>query len=121
MADIKDRAREYIAKHSEHSEVFGQTFVAVDTLTAMIEFAEQETKELKEQIAELSKHIVELQNDKGELTDKVKELEAQIEEMKQCGNCGNGTIGNCEHCKRKPKQKSTDTDDYWRLKEIKEK
>lgn len=47
MADIKDRAREYLAKHSEYSEVFGQTFVAVDTLTAMVEFAEQETKELK--------------------------------------------------------------------------
>lgn len=52
---------------------------------------------------------------------RIKELEAQIEKMKQCSNCGNGTIGNCEHCKRKPKQKSTDTDDYWRLKEIKEK
>ena len=49
------------------------------------------------------------------------ELEAQIEKMKQCGNCENGTIGNCEHCKRRPNQKSTDTDDYWRLKEIKEK
>ena len=47
MADIKDRAREYIAKHSEYNEVFGQTFVAVDTLTAMVDFAEQETKELK--------------------------------------------------------------------------
>ena len=45
MADIKDRAREYIAEHSEYSEVFGQTFIAVDTLTAMVEFAEQELKE----------------------------------------------------------------------------
>ena len=53
MADIKDRAREYIAKHSEYSEVFGQTFVAVDTLTAMVEFAEQETKALKEQIGKM--------------------------------------------------------------------
>ena len=59
MADIKDRAREYLAEHSEYSEVFRQTFVAVDTLTAMVEFAEQETKELK----------------------------AQIEKMKCCGNC----------------------------------
>jgi hypothetical protein len=62
-----------------------------------------------------------LQKQNGELTDKVKELEAQIEKMKQCGNCGNGTIGNCEYCKRKPKQKSTDTNDYWKLREIKEK
>lgn len=50
MADIKDRAREYLAEHSEYSEVFGQTFVAVDTLTAMVDFVEQETKELKEEI-----------------------------------------------------------------------
>jgi hypothetical protein len=47
MADIKDRAREYLAKHSEYSEVFGGTFIAVDTFTAMVDFAEQETKELK--------------------------------------------------------------------------
>lgn len=59
MNDIESRAREYLAEHSEYSEVFGQTFVAVDTLTAMVEFAEQETKELKE----------------------------QIEKMKCCGNC----------------------------------
>ena len=45
MADIKDRAREYLAEHSEYSEVFGETFVAVDTLTAMVDFAEQFLKE----------------------------------------------------------------------------
>lgn len=67
-----------------------------------------------------AEQILSLQKQNGELTDKVNELEQQIEKMKQCGNCGNGTIGNCEHCKRKPKQKSTDTADYWRLKEIKE-
>ena len=61
MADIKDRAREYLSEHSEYSEVFGKTFVAVDTLTAMVEFTEQETKELK----------------------------AQIEKMKVCQNCDN--------------------------------
>ena len=72
MADIKDRAREYLAKHSEYSEVFGQTFVAVDTLTAMVDFAEQETKELK----------------------------AQIEKMKCCGNC---TKGNCVNIGQKGK------------------
>jgi intein-encoded DNA endonuclease-like protein len=56
MADIKDRAREYLAKHSEYSEVFRQTFIAVDTLTAMVDFAEQETKELKEQIEKMKRH-----------------------------------------------------------------
>ena len=53
MADIKDRAREYLAKNSEYNEVYGEFFVAVDTMTAMIEFAEQETKELKEQIEKM--------------------------------------------------------------------
>ena len=41
----------------------------------------------------LWKRIAQLQNDKGELTDKCKELEAQIEKMKCCGNCAkNGHI-----------------------------
>ena len=35
----------------------------------------------EKQIAELSKHIVELQNDKGELIDRCRELEAQIEKL----------------------------------------
>ena len=35
----------------------------------------------------LSQHILELQADKGNLTDRVKELEAQIEKMKCCENC----------------------------------
>ena len=70
MADIKDRAREYLAEHSEYSEAFGQTFVAVDTLTAMVDFAEKETKE----------------------------LEAQIDKMKCCFNCKHSRT-EYEHCK----------------------
>ena len=50
MNDIENRAREYIAEHSEYSEVFGQNFVAVDTLTAMVEFSKQETKEKSSRI-----------------------------------------------------------------------
>jgi hypothetical protein len=53
----------------------------------------------------LSKHILELQKQKGELTDKVKELEAQVEKMKCCGNCRfsesdklNGTFCHREGC-----------------------
>lgn len=50
----------------------------------------------------LSQHILELQAYKGELIDKVKELEVQNEKMKCCGNCewrakdvcnGNNTCG----------------------------
>ena len=37
----------------------------------------------------LSQHILDLQKDKGELTDRVKELEAQIEKMKNWCNCKN--------------------------------
>lgn len=61
MADIKDRAREYLAEHSEYSEAFGQTFVAVDTLTAMVDFAEQETKDLKEEILKALKESFDYQ------------------------------------------------------------
>lgn len=39
----------------------------------------------EKQIAE--KHILELIADKGRLTDRVKELETQIEKMKCCANC----------------------------------
>ena len=54
----------------------------------------------------LSKHILELQADKGRLTDKVKELEQQIEKMKCCENCrycnkwgeANGNSPNCKKC-----------------------
>ena len=76
MADIKDRARKYLAEHSEYSEVFGETFVAVDTLTAMVNFAEQETKE----------------------------LEAQIEKMKCCYNCKHSRT-EYEHCKTPKSEK----------------
>lgn len=36
----------------------------------------------KQETALLSQHIIDLQKDKGNLTDKVRELEAQIEKMK---------------------------------------
>lgn len=52
-AELEKKAREYLAEHSKYSEVFGQTFVAVDTLTAMVDFAEQETKKLEAQIEKM--------------------------------------------------------------------
>ena len=90
MADIKDRAREYLSEHSEYSEVFGKTFVAVDTLTAMVEFTEQETKELKAEcdlaiegrdvkIKELETRCNELFLQTCEQAEKIKELKAEIE------------------------------------------
>lgn len=78
--------------------------------------------ELKQNI--LSQHILELQADKGRLIDRVKELEAQNEEMKCCSNCKNegdykepyryGT-GWCNICKRHKVAKGNF--DKWEIKE----
>ena len=62
MNDVESRAREYLAEHSEYSEVFGQTFVAVDTLTAMVEFSKQETKEKSDRINK-AKEIIKILKD----------------------------------------------------------
>ena len=87
------KAREYLAEHSKYSEVFGETFVAVDTLTAMVDFAEQETKELK----------------------------AQIEKMKSCENCINNyflsTEEPCYSCTRCYARTTKKTTDNWELSE----
>ena len=48
-------------------------------LYLILRFAEPREK----QITRLSKHILELQKDKGNLTDKVRELEAQIEKIRK--------------------------------------
>ena len=50
----------------------------------------------KAETALLSQHILDLQKDKGNLTDRVRELEQQIEKMKNCKNCANYMIsGKC--------------------------
>ena len=58
----------------------------------------------------LAKHILELQADKGRLTDRVRELEAQIEKMKCCPNCDfvfrDGFCYYDKECKNK---------DHWKL------
>lgn len=43
--------------------------------------------QLQEKNKMLSQHILELQKDKGELTDKCRDLEAQNKKMKCCYNC----------------------------------
>ena len=63
----------------------------------------------KSECERLSKHILELQADKGRLTDRVKELEAQIEKMKCCANCRHSRT-EYEHCK-------TDKHEKWEIKE----
>lgn len=57
----------------------------------------------------LAKHILELQADKGRLTDRVRELEAQIEKMKCCFNCKHSRT-EYEHCR-------TTKHENWEIKE----
>ena len=71
--ELEKEAREYLAEHSKYSEVFGEFFVAVDTLTAMLDFAEPREK-------------------------RIAELEAQIEKMKCCFNCKHSRT-EYEHCR----------------------
>jgi hypothetical protein len=81
----------------------------------------------KAETALLSQHILELQADKGNLTDRVKELEAQNEEMKCCGNCyyfnidKNIGIGNLFCDLKLLKNGYCRNNDHWKFfKEIKE-
>ena len=72
----------------------------------------------EKQIQALGERCLQLQKDKGELTDRVNELEAQIEKMKRYLDCEY-----CEHytqpygCKDCNEELRSD----WKLKEIKEK
>jgi predicted RNase H-like nuclease (RuvC/YqgF family) len=62
-----------------------------------------------------ARQIRALQKQNGELTDKVKELEAQIEKMKCCGNCAkNGHICVAEEMQGKLCGKNKDK---WEIKE----
>lgn len=58
---------------------------------------DEKLKELKD-VQLLSQHILDLQKDKGKLIDENKELNKQIEKMKNCRNCKNEKIeGVCGH------------------------
>lgn len=83
MTDLEKRAKDYANKwlellHQlawEHKTDPKPEYIRI--LEAYKDGATQET-------ALLSQHIIELQKDKGNLTDKVRELEQQIEKMKCC-------------------------------------
>lgn len=68
---LEKEAREWLCNnlHSASEE---------DFIKAMVDIAEPREK----QIAELSKHIVELQKDKGELVDRIKELEKENADLR---------------------------------------
>ena len=73
------------------------------------------------EIESLSKHILDLQKDKGNLTNRVRELEQQIEKMKSCTNCINNyflaTEEPCCSCTRCYVRTTKKTTDKWEIKE----
>lgn len=77
--ELEKEARKYLAEHTKYSEIFGEFFVAVDTLTAMLDFAEPREKQIQID----AEQIRALQKQNGELTDKVKELEEELEQAKK--------------------------------------
>lgn len=90
--ELKQEAEEWLCNnlHSASEE---------DFIKAMVDIAEPRER----QITGLSKHILELQKDKGNLIDRCRELEAQIEKMKCCYNCSKWNDGECEES---PKSKT---------------
>ena len=90
--ELEKEAEEYGIDNFEqcmYNDVKGWETDYKARVQAYIDGAEPREK----QITGLSKHILELQKDKGNLIDRVRELEQQIEKMKCCGNCAkNGHI-----------------------------
>ena len=65
-------------------EKFGKAYFSESSMKqALVKFAEPREKEIEI----LGERCLQLQKDKGELTDRVRELESQIEKMKCCKNC----------------------------------
>lgn len=80
---IKDVAEYYVSKS-------WNSFLDLDTtdlILAGIGVGKIIASEQEKEIATLGERCLQLQKDKGNLTDKVKELEVQIEKMKCGGNC----------------------------------
>lgn len=79
----------------------------IDCFTVQAYLAGAEPREKQIQID--AEQIRALQKQNGELTDKVKELEAQIEKMKCCFSCRHSRT-EYEHCR-------TDKHEKWEIKE----
>lgn len=77
--ELKQKAREYLRKHSKYSKVFNQTFISVDTLTAMVEFTTEATKELNKKLSQAEKDYDKMFWQKNEI---ISNLQEQIEELK---------------------------------------
>lgn len=77
--------------------------------------------QLQEENKTLAQHILELQNDKGELTDRCKELEIQIEKMKRCEICKHYRWNHCSYEINISEDCIQNKLKHFELKEIKEK
>ena len=75
MTDLEKRADEYAIKVAEKNVMPKDCFAEHLIRQAYLDATKAET-------ALLSQHILDLQKDKGNLTDRVRELEQQIEKMK---------------------------------------
>ena len=122
MTDLEKRANEYAIKVAEKNVMPKDCFAEHLIRQAYLDATKAET-------ALLSQHILDLQKDKGNLTDRVRELEQQIDKMKCCGNCENGELSAheepCLHCQRcfasKDVTDQENVKDNWEaIKEIKE-
>lgn len=116
MTDLEKLADEYAIKVAEKNVMPKDGFAEHLIKQAYLDAIKAET-------ALLSQHILDLQKDKGNLTDKVRELEQQIEKMKCCENCKHSnttcecyticTIGHYDDCKSNTVLDSLDKKDYW--------
>lgn len=119
--ELEKEAEEWIKDHS--GLIGGYKFVKYDydsMQKAYLAGAEPREKQIQIDVEQIRA----LQKQNGELTDTVKELKAQIEKMKCCGNCKNegdykepyryGT-GWCNICKRHKVAKGNF--DKWEIKE----
>jgi len=93
MTDLEKRADEYADKRAVAYNMPKSSFVIPLLKVAYKTGATQET-------ALLSQHILDLQKDKGNLTDRVRELEQQIEKMKCWCNCKNYISCLEEYCRK---------------------
>lgn len=77
----------------------------------LVVFAEPREKEIKI----LGERCLQLQKDKGNLIDKVRELEQQIEKMKRCAICKYST--NLGYCKIRCNGGECNNMDKWEIKD----
>ena len=113
MTDLEKRADEYVSNKADKGnfdvEKFGRAYFSESSMKqALVNFTKTET-------ALLSQHIIDLQKDKGNLTDRVRELEQQIEKMKRCSICKySSDLG---YCKIRCNGGECNKMDKWEIKE----